>query len=1169
MRRSFVCAAGLCVALLMSPGVWASPPVAPTDALSPQEERAKFKLPPGFEIQLVASEPDIHKPMNIAFDARGRLWVTDTIEYPYPAPPDREPRDSVKVLEDFADEGRARKVTTFATGLNIPIGVLPLELPGKQSGALVYGIPNVFRFIDTDGDGKADTRDVVLGTYGSRDTHGMTNSFTVGYDGWVYACHGFSNDSTVKAADGSTVTMNSGNVYRFKIDGSHVEQFTHGQVNPFGLCFDPLGNLYSADCHSRPQYLLLRGAYYPSFGKPHDGLGFGPEMILHDHGSTGIAGTLYYAADHFPPQYRGTMFNGNPVTGRINHDKLEWHGSTPRAIEQPDFLVSEDPWFRPVDIKLGPDGALYVADFYNRIIGHYEVPLEHPGRDRERGRIWRIVYRGADGKVALKKAPDLAAAGAPQLVEALADANLTVRMLAANRLVGRFGGGPTTASATRGFEGARNPWQKVHCLWLLHRVGGVGPVHLSTAATDADATVRTHAMRVLSETADKDWTPQLRDLALAGLRDKDANVRRAAADALGQHPHADNVGPLLALRRGVPADDTHLLHTVRMALRNQLQAKGGLTAVQSQNLNEVDEKAIADVALGVNAPEVGDFLVGYLNRAQGVGDREATAAYLRHAARYVSQKQLDALVGLLTKRFPDDLDLQLALYRSIQEGTAQRGAAPTEAMGRWGADLADRLLASAEPGADTWVRRPLPGQPSDARSPWVVQDRPSAQSRQGGPYWSSLPPGGEQLTGVLRSEPFAVPQRLSFMIAGHNGPPAENPKPKNVVRLLDVESGQVLAEALPPRSDVARKVTWDLSRFAGRRAVFEATDGFSADGYAWLSFGKFDPPVLKVPAFGPDVTRRRQEAAAEIAAALKLAKMEERLGKLLADEAADAQARAAAARALASISPDRHVKQLGAIAADPRVPPALRDAVSQALAALNTPAGRAELAAALAVAPGPLQTSLAVALARTSDGAEALLSAVQQGKASPRLLLDPAVRQRLAAARPADLDKRLEQLTKGLPAVSEELQRMIDQRRAAYDPAAASADRGAKVFAASCAACHRVKDQGATVGPQLDGVGKRGAERIIEDVLDPNRNVDAAFRQTIVQLKGGDSLAGLVRREEGELLVLADSQGKEFTVPKSKIARRAASTLSPMPSNIAETIPPQDFNDLLAFLLGS
>ena len=226
----------------------------------------------------------------------------------------------------------------------------------------------------------------------------MTNAFTTGFDGWIYACHGFSNSSTVEGADHAAITMQSGNVYRMRPDGTHLEFFTHGQVNPFGLAFDPLGNLYSSDCHSRPIYQLLRGGWYPSFGAPHDGLGFAPEMMKHDHGSTGIAGVVSYAADQFPEAYRGTMFIGNVVTNRINHDRLEWHGSSPKAIVQPDFLWSDDNWFRPVDLELGPDGALYVADFYNRIIGHYEVPLTHPGRDRERGRIWRIVYRGTQGQ---------------------------------------------------------------------------------------------------------------------------------------------------------------------------------------------------------------------------------------------------------------------------------------------------------------------------------------------------------------------------------------------------------------------------------------------------------------------------------------------------------------------------------------------------------------------------------------------------------------------------------------------------------------------------------------------------------------------------------------------------------------------------------------------------
>src|SRR6516225_3591838 len=144
-----------------------SPHIAPTEPLRPEAQVKKFRLPPGFEIQLVASDPDIRKPLNIAFDSAGRLWLTETIEYPYPAK-DGRGRDAVKILEDFGPDGKARKITTFADGLNIPIGVLPLS-----KGALVYSIPNIWKLTDTAGNGHADKREVFVGGFGHRDTHGM------------------------------------------------------------------------------------------------------------------------------------------------------------------------------------------------------------------------------------------------------------------------------------------------------------------------------------------------------------------------------------------------------------------------------------------------------------------------------------------------------------------------------------------------------------------------------------------------------------------------------------------------------------------------------------------------------------------------------------------------------------------------------------------------------------------------------------------------------------------------------------------------------------------------------------------------------------------------------------------------------------------------------------
>ncbi len=477
--------------------------------MRPEDEAKKIKLPPGFELQLVAADPDIRKPINIAFDAAGRLWVTETIEYPFAALPGKG-RDAVKILEDFGPDGKARKITTFADKLNIPIGVLP-DADGK--GALVYSIPTISHMLDTKGAGKADKRETYYSGFGFDDTHGMTGEFMQGFDGWIYACHGFRNTSTVRAAHavsgkGDAITMTSGNTYRIKADGSRIEQWTWGQVNPFGLAFDPYGNLYSGDCHSQPLTMLLRKGWYVSFGRPHDGVGFAPHMnTFGKEHSTALCGVVYYAADQFPPEYQGKLFLGDVVENRINAYRIDWTGATPKATFEP-FLTSSDPWFRPVDIKLGPDGCLYFADFYNRIIGHYEVDLKHPGRDRDKGRIWRIVYRGLDGKSGPQPVVNLAKADVKSLVKALGSANLTVRLQATHQLVARGGKEavaalqPIIEDIAREGDGAR----KAHALWVLERLGKLDDNVLASASSASEKMVRVHAQRILSEKAK--WTPK-------------------------------------------------------------------------------------------------------------------------------------------------------------------------------------------------------------------------------------------------------------------------------------------------------------------------------------------------------------------------------------------------------------------------------------------------------------------------------------------------------------------------------------------------------------------------------------------------------------------------------------------------------------------------------------
>ncbi|HJT77364.1 MAG TPA: PVC-type heme-binding CxxCH protein, partial [Gemmataceae bacterium] len=975
--------------------------IAPTGPRSPQDERKAFHLPPGFEAQLVAAEPDIHKPINLAFDDRGRLWATTTVEYPFPAPEGKVARDCVKILEDFGDDGRARKITTFADKLNIPIGVLPL--PGATQ-ALVYSIPDIYRMEDLHGAGHADKREVLYEKYGFKDTHGMTGNFALGFDGWVYACHGFSNTSTVKAGDGSSVTMQSGNVYRLKADGSHVEYFTHGLVNPFGLAFDPLGNLYACDCETRPVYVLLRGAYYPSFGKPDDGLGFGPEMIDHGFGSTAIAGITYYAADHFPAAWRDTLFIGNVVTNRINHAHLVRHGSTYRAVQDKDFLTSDDPWFRPVSVVLGPDGALYVADFYNRIIGHYEVPLDHPGRDRERGRIWRIVYRGKDGK-GRPKAPraDWAKATIPELVHDLANPNLVVRMMATHQLVGR---GPVATEAVRAvMQPGSSPFQRMHGLWVLQRRGALDDLTLAAAARDPDPGVRVHAQKVLAERSN--LPPALRALILAGLKDKDGFVQRAAADALGRHPVPENVRPLLDLRHAVPAADTHLLHTVRMALRDQLLADAAWDRLPVASWSEADARALADVATGVPSARSARFLLEHVARVKEPNDK--LERYVHHIARYGSGDAEAKLLAYLRGRTTDDGPQQVALFRALSQGTQERGGALSAAAKSWALELGRHLLASKDGG--------------------------------------------------------------------------------------------------------------------------------------------------------------RIQAGIDLATSLKLEPLQDKLVMLTVPGRATEAQRIAALKALAGIDAKNHVVLLGDLLADTTEAEAVREQAANLLAGINQPDAQEELLGVLPSAPAKLQGAIASGLAGSAAGAEKLLQAVAAGKASARLLQDRAVTIRLVGTKIPKITERLAKLTEGLPPADKRVQELMNHRRAGYRAAKTDPALGAKVFEKSCAICHQVGGKGAKIGPQLDGVGTRGLDRLLEDTLDPNRNVDQAFRSTTLTLKKGQVVSGLLLKEEGAVLVLADAQGKEVRVPKDEVEERAVSQVSPMPANLGDAVPEADFYHLLAYLL--
>jgi len=933
--------------------------------LRPEEELKGFTLPPGFSIQLFAAEPLINKPVNIAFDERGRLWVTSTYEYPYAAKRERwadpegtrvaDSRDAILILEDTDKDGRADKRTVFADGLNIPTGVLPYG-----NGCIAWSIPNIWFFGDADGDGVCDERKILFGPLGwEKDVHGNNSSFRLAPDGWVYATHGFSNTSHFKVRPenlkgakpgdpGTELSLNSGNVYRFLPDGSRIELFTAGQVNPFGIDWDEHGNLYSADCHSAPIYQLLPGAVYPSFGKPDDGLGFAPVMMHHTHSSTGICGLTYLTKSEWGQEWQDQILIGNVVTSRINRDSVSFKGSTPVAKEEPDFLASEDPWFRPVDLRIGPDRALYVADFYNKVIGHYEVPLEHPGRDKERGRIWRIVKSG-----------ELPA----------------------------------------------------------------GPVK----AFDELARIR-------FEARSGKLSPSSRETIVRWLDSGDVFQQRAAVEALIKPDSIEELPKLVELLGKTPLDDEALALQLKIVIRKHLELPGAFAKVPAGS------DAIAYIARSVKTPDAARYLLDHL-RNHPQPSAELAKSFTQLATLMPSAE----LVAFAREKFAKDPGVQADLLAAIADGVQQRGELPGSDLTTWGNELAAALL-DEKAAPIPWSVVP---DPKSALPPWILQKRARQEGGEA-TMISSLDGGGaepEGRTGTLRSAAFPAPAEFSFLLCGHSGYPDKPAHARNFVRLVDDASGTELQRALPPRNDASVRIRWDLAAQEGKPVRFEITDGDDGDAYAWLAVGGFKPAVISVESFRPGSDRAS------------------RLGRL-------------------------------ALLLKYAAPSGLRD----------------RLGAYLPAPPPP-----------------------------PPSAITPEMRA--------------------------ETNRVIQQRVAGFDAKAADKVRGATVFSNNCAMCHAIGGKGALVGPQLDGIGNRGAARLVEDILDPHRNVDAHFRLHLITRKDGSTFAGLERGKVGEILVCVDAAGKEQRIPVREITSNEETSLSLMPPSFAQAMPEKDLNDLLAWLL--
>ncbi|KAA0991235.1 PVC-type heme-binding CxxCH protein [Dyadobacter aurulentus] len=1130
-----------------------------TEFKTPEEERKNFILPPGFEVTLFASEPDITKPINMEFDDRGRLWVTQSSEYPVAAG-QGDGKDRITILEDKNGDGKADTFTNFDDNLNIPIGVMPVA-----DGAIAYSIPNLYYFKDDNNDGKADSKKVLLGPFGHKDTHGMVNNLMRGYDGWLHVCHGFSNTSNVAGTDGDTIKMTSGNTFRVKLDGSHVEQTTFGRVNPFGYAYDEKGYLYSVDCHTKPITQLISGGDYPHFGKKAPaGLGFAPAMMSYDLGATALAGLVYYTGTQFPEQYRNSFYTGDVVTCRIDRNTMTFNGSTPVSKKEEPLLVSKDPWFRPVDVKLGPDGAIYVADFYNRIIGHYEVALNHPGRDRLSGRIWKITYKGSEPHQDMP-VTDWSKATLDQLMAGLKHPQLNTRLKVADRIVDTWK--EQAVGPVKNLLNAQDKVASVHGLWILNRLGALDIDILKKAITNHDPVLRVHAFRIVKE--NKAISEDTYALVVNAVRsDSDPSVRRVAAEILGKFPRIENVPLLLALHDQTDSGDTHLKYTAMLAIRDNLLNRSVLWRIPGMKWSDEQSAVLTKAMLDVPSSSAAAFVLDY-TLSHNLPSTELVKN-LEYIARYASPYQLEKAIDLINTRFADNTETQLSLYNTIQTGMKQSGMAPGQKMIAWGNALSTKILGGITESGETWKNRPVL-KTAEPGNPWIVTEQ----------FLTDITPAfriilseknGYAPTGALYSLPFKLPAALKMNVFDndiHNLPEKKGVS-RNAVRVRLAEGGKIIKEyrlnqkETSQWKDLIQSATFDLSAYAGQMGYIEAVDSSQTGS---VGFGKLEPAVLEIPAKAPGIISDQRVAAAGIAGEFRIKALEPKLKDMLKAKWLDYPVRSAAASALMNIDPKANVSVLAEVFDDPGELPVLREKLASSISQAPSPSIYEMLKKQLAGGARNLQVAIATVLANTSQGIDYLLGAFKEESANPDIANEIAVKERLDVNANAGQQDQIQKYIAAGADEREERQKLIDTRIANFKPATGLTDAGKAVFIQNCSGCHQILGQGGMVGPQLDGIGNWGHKALTQKILDPNRNITEAFRTYNITLKNDQTLTGLYRRTEGETMVFADMTGKEFAVVKNDMKEYRASKYTLMPDQFKNIIPEKDFYALLDYLL--
>ncbi len=543
----------------------------PGPALSPAEAIKKMKVPDGFTVELVAAEPDIVNPVAMTFDERGRIWITESLEYPrQSAGPGR---DRIKVLEDTKGNGHYDKITIFADGLNIPSGIAV-----GHGGVWVANSPDIL-FYKEGPDGKAAGKpEVVVTGFGRDDTHELPNSLTWGPDGFLYGLNGVFNPAHVRQ-DGKQFDFTCA-MFRIDPRTRKFQLFAEGTSNPWGIAWDPEGSAFLSACVIDHLWHLTETGYYLRQGGPYPPFTWHiGSIVRHHHQKAAYCGILYFDSDAYPPEYRDRLYMGNIHGSCINVDKLRRDGSTYFATAEPDFLSANDAWFMPVSQKVGPDGCMYILDWYDRYHCYQDANRDPNGIDRERGRLYRVRYKSTTPAVKF----DLARESDDALIARLRSSNIYFRETAQRVLVERATLELRTKLEKVVLDDEETHKTRMHALWSLVGAGPLEPDFQQKLLVNQDPSLRAWAVRAAGNAGKADTAVGKTILALA--KDPARDVQLQVAIASSKIDGLGGMQTLLDVLRNC-GDDKLIPHIVWQNLHPLLEdhAKEFVAIIQKMDL---------------------------------------------------------------------------------------------------------------------------------------------------------------------------------------------------------------------------------------------------------------------------------------------------------------------------------------------------------------------------------------------------------------------------------------------------------------------------------------------------------------------------------------------------------------------------------------------------------